>query len=212
MIIDWLKLVPALPLLLTPICLFHSKKIRLRPIERDWDTHWPQIAGLGLHWIDLGRAVLGAWLLFDALSLPPGTRGAMRYAPIAAQAAVLIVSSCVQAFLCKERDSAHAPFMFVTGLILGFYPPSVAGFSILLALTAAAGSRTPWVYFPLLAILVAGLGFLFLGQGALIRLAAGAAAVALPWLLSLMFRRTLMLSYRARRSSQESGGAKSELR
>lgn len=212
MIIDWLKLVPALLILLTPISLFHGKKIRVRPIDRDWDTHWPQITGLGLHWIDLGRAVLGAWLLLDALSLPPGTRGFMRYAPIATQGAILIFSSCVQSFVCKERDSAHAPFMFVTGLILGFYPPSVAGFSILLAITAAAGSRNPWIYFPLLAVLVPGLGFLFLGQGALIRLGAGSAAVALPWLLTLMFRQTLVLSYRARRSSSESGGVTSELR
>lgn len=212
MTIDWLKLAPALLLLLTPISLFHGKKIRVRPIERDWDTHWPQIAGLGLHWIDLGRAVLGAWLLLDALSLVPGTRGAMRYAPLAAQGAVLIVASCLQCFVCKERDSAHAPFMFVTGLILGFYPPTVAGFSILLAVTAAAGSRTPWVYFPLLAVLVAGLGFLFVGRGALISLAAGGAAVALPWLLTLMFRQTLVLSYRTRRSSSSSGAATSVLR
>jgi hypothetical protein len=212
MTIDWLKLAPALLLLLTPISLFHGKKVRVRPIERDWDTHWPQIAGLGLHWIDLGRAVLGAWLLLDALSLVPGTRGAMRYAPLAAQGAVLIVASCLQCFVCKERDSAHAPFMFVTGLILGFYPPTVAGFSILLAVTAAAGSRTPWVYFPLLAVLVAGLGFLFVGRGALIGLAAGGAAVALPWLLTLMFRQTLVLSYRTRRSSSGSGAATSVLR
>lgn len=212
MIIDWLKLVPALLLLLTPIGLFHGKKIRVRPIDRDWDTHWPQIAGLGLHWIDLGRAVLGAWLLLDALSLPPGTRGVMRYAPIAAQGAVLVFSSCLQCFVCKERDSAHAPFMFVTGLLLGFYPPTVAGFAILLALTATAGARAPWIYFPLLAVLVAVLGYLFLGQGALIRLGAGGAAVALPWLLSLMFRQTLVLSYRTRRSSSESGVATSELR
>jgi hypothetical protein len=136
----------------------------------------------------------------------------MRYAPIAAQGAVLVFSSCLQSFVCKERDSAHAPFMFVTGLILGFYPPTVAGFSILLALTAAAGARTPWVYFPLLAILVAGLGYLFVGRGALISLAAGGAAVALPWLLAMMFRQTLVLSYRTRRSSSESGVATSELR
>ncbi len=212
MIIDWLKLVPALLLLLTPISLFHGKKIRVRPIERDWDTHWPQIAGLGLHWIDLGRAMLGAWLLLDAISLPPGARGAMRYAPIAVQGALLVFSSCLQSLVCKERDSALAPFMFVTGLVLGFYSPTVAGFSILLALTAAAGSRTPWVYFPLLAVLVAGLGFLFVGKGALVGLAAGGAAVALPWLLTLMFRQTLVLSYRARRSSSESGATSSELR
>lgn len=136
----------------------------------------------------------------------------MRYAPIAAQGAILIFSSCLQSFVCKERDSALAPFMFVTGLVLGFYPPSVAGFSILLALTAAAGSRNPWVYFPLLAILVVGLGFLFVGKGALVSLAAGGAAVAVPWLLTLMFRQTLVLSYRARRSSSESGAATPELR
>jgi hypothetical protein len=203
MIIDWFKFAPALFLLLIPIGLFHGKKVRVRTISRDWDGQWPQILNLGLHWIDLGRAALGAWLLLEALSLVPGTRGALRYAPLLTQAAVLIVASCLQAFVCKERDSAHAPFAFVTGLLFGFYPPTIAGFAILLAVTTAAGSRTPVAYFPILAVALSGLGYLFEGNKLLTRLAVGACAVMLPWLLSVMFSRDLVLSYRARRPTKD---------
>lgn len=203
MIIDWLKFAPALFILLIPIGLFHGKKVRFRPIARDWDAHWAQILSLGLHWIDLTRAALGAWLLIEALTLEPGTRGAMRYAPLLLQGGVSVVAVCLQAFVCKERDSANAPFAFVTGLVFGLYPPATAAFPVLLAATVATGSRTPWAYFPILALSLLGIGFLFDGQRALIRMVLGAGAVMLPWLLSLMFSRDLVLTYRARRPHKD---------
>lgn len=204
MIIDWLKFAPALFLLLLPIGLFHGKKIRFRPISTDWHGQWPQILSLGLHWIDLGRAVLGSWLLLEALSLVPGTSGFMRYSVLFTQGVVIVAGVGLQTLLCKERESALAPFMFVTGLVLGLYPPAVACFPIVLALTVAAGSRTPSAYFPTLALTLVGLGFLFDGKKALIKLGIGFCAVLLPWLLSLMFSRELVLTYRAKRPGKNS--------
>lgn len=199
MIIDWFKFAPALFILLLPIGLFHGKKIRFSPVSRDWDGHWFLILTLGLHWIDLGRAILGGWLLVESLSLSPGTAGFMRYSVLLLQGAVLLTAVGLQTIVCKERDSAHAPFMFVTGLLFGLYPPVIAGFPILLAVTVTAGSRTPAAYFPILAVLLIGGGFLFDGKKSLIKLAIGFCAVLLPWLWSILFSRDLVLTYRARR-------------
>jgi len=204
MIIDWSKLAPALLLLLVPIGLFHGKKVRFRPVSRDWTDHWGPILTLGLHWIDLTRAAFGGWLLVEALTLDPAVRGFMRYSAPLLFGVILITTVGLQSIVCKERDSAHAPFMFVTGLLLGCYPLATAGFPILFALTAAAGLRIPALYFPILAVTLTGAGYAFDGRQGVVKLALGACAVILPWMISLMFSRDLVLTYRARRPSKDS--------
>lgn len=207
MIIVWSKLIPALLLLLVPIGLFHGRKTRFRAIQRDWDQHWPQILTLGSHWIDLSRAIVGAWALMESLSTTPGADGIMRYGAIFATGAVLILSMILQTFVCKERDSAHAPFMFVTGLVLGAFPLAPAAFAVVLASTITAGCRTPGAYFPLLAVALGGAGYFFEGAAAIVPIALGCCAVLVPWILPMMFRRDLMLTYRAARRSQADPGA-----
>ncbi len=207
MIIDWSKFAPALFFLLLPIGLFHGKKIRFRPISGDWNGHWSSTLSLGLHWIDLGRAALGGWLLIEALQLSPGVGGFMRYSILGTEGAVMIVAVGLQTFVCKEVDSANAPFAFVTGLVLGVYPPIIAGFPIILAIALAAGSRVPVVYFPSLGLLLAGIGALFEGKKALIFLALGCCAVVLPWLFTIMFPRDLVFTYRARQRSLDAENA-----
>jgi len=199
MIIDWLKFAPALFLLLPPSRVFHGKKIRFRPISHDWTDHWSQILNLRLHWIDLGRAALGGWLLVESLALSPGAAGFMRYSVPVTLGAVMIVAVTLQTLVCKQPDSANAPFMFVTGLLIGVYPPTIVAFAIAVALTAATGSRVPAAYFPVLALTLVGSGFLFEGKKTLIKLALGFCAVIVPWLFSIMFSRDLVLTYRAKR-------------
>ena len=201
MIIDWLTFAPALCLLLVPIGLFHGKKIRFCDISRDWEGHRSAILALSLHWIDLTRAALGGWLLIHALTHAHGVAGFMRYSILGIEGAVMVLAVGLQTFVCKEEDSAHAPFAFVTGLVLGVYPPIVAGFSIALAIALAAGSRVPVAYFPALGVLLAGIGFGFEGKKALILLGLGTCALILPWLFTIMFPRDLVFSYRARRRS-----------
>lgn len=202
MIIDWSKFAPALFLLLLPIGLFHGKKVRFRPIARDWNEHWSQILTLGLHWIDLGRAALGGWLLFEALSLPPGSKGMLVYYLPLTQGLVSIVAVGLQTLVCKEEESGNAPFMFVSGLLLGLYPPAVAAFPILIALTAACGTRTPLAYFPLLALSTVAVGFAF-DRKSTTRLILSFCAILLPWLYSLMFSRDLVITYRAKRTAKD---------
>ena len=206
MTIDWRTFAPALLLLLPPIGLFHGKKVRFRPIARDWTDHWPLILNLGLHWIDLCRAALGGWFLVAALSVSPHAAGFARYSVLLTQGAVIITAVGLQTFCCKERDCANAPFLFVSGLLIGLYPPEIAGFPLLLAGAIAAGARLPSAFFPLLAVSLLGVGYLFNGQGAAITLASGFCAVLLPWLASLMFSRDLTVTYRARRLTKDSEG------
>ena len=207
MIIDWLKFAPALFLLLLPIGLFHGKKIRFRSISRDWDGHWSSVLSLGLHWIDLGRAALGGWLLIEALKLSPGGAGFLRYSVLGTEGAVMIIAVGLQTFVCKEEDAAHAPFAFVTGLLLGVYPPIIAGFPIILAIAIAAGLRIPVAYFPCLALFLVAIGFGFDGKKSLLILALGFSAVVLPWLFTIMFPRDLVFTYRARQRSLDAENA-----
>lgn len=206
MLIDWIKFAPALCLLLLPTGAFHGKKIRFRPLTRDWVGHWSQILTLSLHWIDLARAALGGWLLVDSLTLAPGAAGIRHYSVPLALGAVMLVAVALQTFVCKAKDSAHAPFMFVTGLLLGVYPVVLVVFPLVLALTLTLGFRFPAGYFPLLALLFAGSGFLFKGKTIMLELALGCVAAVFPWLLSTMFRRELVVTYRAKRP-QSNGDA-----
>ncbi|MCX6953462.1 MAG: hypothetical protein NTV51_15035 [Verrucomicrobia bacterium] len=199
MIIDWLELAPALLFLLVPIGLVRGPKIRHRPIVRDWGGHWAAILSLGLHWIDLGRAILGAWWLADAIPLDPAAVGFVRYSVPAVRGAVLLVAVVLQVVVCFERQAFYAPFMFVSGMLLGFYPPLIAGFAVLLALTIAAGLRLPTTYFPLLCVSLVVIGYFFEERPALVSLAVGGGVTLLPWLLPVMFRRAPVLAYRARR-------------
>lgn len=200
--IDWTYLLPALALLLTPISLFHGGKVRIRSTSRDWDTHWRQILTLYLHPLDLARAALGGWLLLNAIALLPGAHGPTRYAVMLTQGTSMIVGTLLQTVTCKEEDSAHAPFVFIAGLLLGFYPPAIAGLALLLALTLAGGARTPVAFFPVLAVALAGLGFGLGGKKILLQLVGGVGAALVPWLWSMLFHRDLLISYRAKRPGE----------
>ena len=127
MLIDWVKLIPVLLLLLTPIGLFHGKHVHYREIVRDWEGFWGRTIGLGLHTIDFFRAALGAWLLVEAINRAPDAQGIMNYGAITARAGILALATVLQAVVCKDSEAAHAPFAFIAGLTVGFLPPLVAG-------------------------------------------------------------------------------------
>jgi hypothetical protein len=198
MLVDWPKLIFALVLILTPIGLFHGKRVKYRALMRDWDGYWLRTLGLELHAIDLVRAALGAWLLFEAVKRAPDALGTMRYAAIITRAAILAISTVIQAVVCKESEAAHAPFAFVAGLVLGFLPPLVAGFALVLATALTIGAGFPSAFFPVLSVSVAATGFLFTGKKIPYELVTVAVAVAFPWLITLLFPRHFVCSYRAR--------------
>lgn len=202
MIIDWPRLLIALALLLVPIAVFHGERVRYRALMRDWDGYWARTFGLGLHTIDLFRALLGAWLLAEAIRRSPEAKEVMKYAAVATQGAILGLAALIQAVVCKEPETAHAPFAFVIGLILGFAPPTVAGFALVLAIALALGSNSPAGFFPVVAIGVMGAGALFEGKKLLLQCGVLGAAVLLPWLYTLLFPRHFVSSYRAKRKTE----------
>ena len=203
MAIDWFKFVAALLLLLTPSALFHGPKVRFRPISGEWEKYWAQIFTLGAHAIDLARAATGAWLLAAALQTLPGTRSLLRQGVVITEAVVLVFAVTLQTLVCRgDRGEANAPFAFLIGLVLGFVPPVIAGFGLVLAIVAAAGSRVPAAFFPLLAVTVPGMGYLFSGKKFILNLAVVTCCALTPWLLSLLFSRDLVIAYRARRADE----------
>jgi len=202
MLIDWPKFIVALILLLSPTSLLHGKKVRFRPISGEWERHWMQIFTLGSHTIDLARAAAGAWFLAASLQTAPGARGLLRYGVIVTEASVFAVAVALQTLICKEKGEANAPFAFLIGLTAGFIPPVIAGFALAVAIVAAAGSGVPAAFFPVLGLAISGMGFLFTGKKYLFDLATVSCCALLPWLLSLLFSRELMMAYRERRADE----------
>lgn len=182
--------------------LFHGPKVRYRGISHDWRTLWPNAFDLGLHTIDFGRAVLGAWLLVESLARAPAT-GLMRHSILITHAAILIAAVILQITFRAKPDTVHAPFTFVAGLVLGFYPPAIAAYALLLALVATLGTKALSVFFPVLGLALAAVGTVFVKKFTL-TLAVGVLVVTLPWLWSLLFGCEMMASYRARRASDDS--------
>ncbi|HVS53448.1 MAG TPA: hypothetical protein VHD62_13915 [Opitutaceae bacterium] len=199
--IEWLKFLPSLVLLLTPVRIFHGDSVHVRAISRGWDRHWAQVLTLTLHGLDLTRAALGSWLLIDSLSVP-GAHGVAAQVPFLAQGAIRLAAVLLQTVPCKERDCVNAPFAFVIGLLLGGHSPLAAVFAIVLTVTLASGARTPAAFFPLLALSFPAASFLFGKVPLLQKSAFGAGAALLPWLWALLFSRELVVSYRARPSVQ----------
>lgn len=200
MIIDWPKFLPALFLLLLPIGLFHGKKTQVRPITRDWHGEWGQILKHVFHWADLARAVGGAWLLNHSLSGTPDALGIWRYLVPFTVWAVLISAVALQTFVCKEPDSSLAPFTFVIGLAFGYFPPLIVILPVLAAVTVAAGASTAGAFFPVLAVammigvFVSGIGLTFQGKSLIVPAAIGFCFSILPWLLSIMFSRDMVIA------------------
>lgn len=201
MTIVWLKLAPALLLLFVPMGLLRGPKTRHRPVMRDWAGHWVAILTHGMHWIDLGRAVLGGWLLAEALPLPAAseTLGFARHAVPLLRGVIAVAAVATQTAVCREAQCFYAPFMFVSGLLLGLYPAAAAALGVFAGLTIAAGLRAPTAYFPVLGASFFAIGYLLEGRTAAVSLALGASAAFTAWLLPVMFRRSPVLTYRAKR-------------
>jgi len=199
MIIDWIKFIPALVLLLVPAGLFYGEKDRYRDISRDWGDYWPRIFAHGMHTIDLLRAALGTWLLLDSLEGVSNPHGLQKYAVLLAQGSIRIFAVWLQTVVCRHPDSANAPFAFVIGLLLTGMSPLGSIFALALALPIAMGSRTPAAFFPVFGLVHLGIGVWFGGKGAIFSLSFGSFAAMLPLLWALMFRRELVITYRAKR-------------
>jgi hypothetical protein len=200
--IDWLKFLPAVVLLWTPVAVLEGPRVHFREIDRDWDRHWTQIMSLWIHYFDFARAALGTWLLLASLQAIPSASGLAKYAPLLIQGSIRVFAVFLQTVWCRERDSINAPFAFVAGLLITGVSPLVATIALALAIPLAAGARSPVSFFPLLAVAFFGAGFVFGGKGLILKIAAGACAPVIPWLWAMLFNRSLVIPYRSNNSER----------
>lgn len=198
LLIDWTFLAPALLLLLTPSVLLQSKRLRARSLARDFSGQWGQVLWLPHQAIDLLRAGVGAWLLARSVERAPEVTGAMKHAPILLQLAVLALGTTLQTLVCRERDAFLAPFAYVFGLAAGFLPPLVAAFALVIAVAIAMGSHVPALFFVALSASATAFGLLLGGKKAILSIAPLCATAFLPWILTLLFSRELVVMYRSR--------------
>ncbi|MBM3844182.1 MAG: hypothetical protein FJ397_13140 [Verrucomicrobia bacterium] len=197
MSVNWLILLPAVVLLWTPIALLQGKKARHRVVDIGWHGYWPRTLFFGLHWLDLVRAGVGSGLLYAATAVDLISAGFNAHPPLLLRAGVLLVGALLQ---CRSREpkTIHAPFAYLAGLALGGLYPTVAVFSLALTLVLAIGPGLPSAFFPLLALIGAGLGFLLESRTGLFDAATLAPAVVAPWLLTLLLGKPFSSTYRAR--------------
>jgi len=212
MLIDWSRFLPALILLLIPIALFHGPRVRYRELPQDWRSYWGPTFRLGLHSIDLVRAMLGAWYLSVALAPAIGATGFAKHAPLAAHAVLLGFATLLQAVVCKESKALHAPFTFVAGLTLGFVAPVVGGFSLLIAGIVAFGTRSATAFFPILSLALVGTGFFFGNLKPPLAAGCVAGAATAPWIFALLFSRTWFVTHAQKRSTRDTHAAPDVLR
>jgi hypothetical protein len=124
------------------------------------------------------------------------------------QGGVMALGALLQTVPCREPDSGYAPFAYVTGLAVGFAPPLVLAFGLIMALVATIGTRIPALYFTVLPAATLAAGFLFTGRKLLPDLGLLGLVIALPWLVSLLFSRELVLAWRRNRSRTAAAGAR----
>jgi len=199
MLIDWPRFLAALALLLAPVVLFHHRRVRLRHLDREWTGYFSRALNLGTHYIDAGRAALGALLLLESLTVSPGAAGNAQWVLLGTQAAVLTLGSMIQTLVCREAGAAHAPFAYVSGLALGFFPIIPACIALIFSVAVVMGVRHAVSFFPVLAVALAATCHLLSGGLTIVRIAVGSFVVVLPWLLTLLFPRPMMASHMARR-------------
>jgi len=201
MSIDWLKLLGALALLLTPSAVFHGRGVHHRDLTRDWNGYWGRTLKLWTHGFDLIRAFAGGWLLMQAISSAPGAQGFVKYLPLALRGLIVCGATLLQTVVCKERDAMNAPIAFAIGLSLILLPIHASGPGLIVAFLFAYGTHLRAAFFPVLAISSAGFAALFLGMKLPLDLAGVGAALILPGLLPVLFSQHLVCPYLARKPS-----------
>lgn len=198
MTIHWQFALPGLVLLFCPLPLFNGKKTKYRELSREWHSVLPQIFSLGWHWADFVRAWAGTWLLKLALEILPDTMGA---SPMIALGTVLFVALTLTTLICREEGAVNAPFTFLAGMVLGVFPPLVAVFALVSAALTGIGSSFLSSFFVLLPVAIGVLGYYFVPN--LVLVGVGATLSFLPLLLSMMFRRDMVIAHVARKSSPD---------
>lgn len=201
MSIDWIKLLGALALLLTPAAVFHGRRVHHRDLTRDWDGYWGRTLKLWTHSFDLLRAFAGAGLLLESTARAPGAEGLMKYAPFALRGIILCAATILQTMVSKERDAMNAPISFAIGLTVSLLPPHAALPGLIVAFLFAYGTHLRAAFFPVLALASAGFGALFLRGKISLDVAGLGAALILPGLLPVLFSSHLVCPYVARKSS-----------
>jgi hypothetical protein len=198
MTVNWPLFLPAVVLLWTPVALLQGKKARHRVIDLGWHGYWPRTLFFGLHWFDLIRAGVGAGLLSAATAVDLISAGINAHPPLLLRAGVLLVGALLQCRSHRDPKIIHAPFAYLAGLALGGLYPTVAVFSLALTLVLAIGPGLPAAFFPLLALIGAGLGFLLKSMTGLFDAVTLAPAFVAPWILTLLLGKPFSSTYRSR--------------
>ncbi len=194
--IDWTRFAIGAGVLLFPLPLLFGRGVAYRELDRAWSRYTSQALTLPWHYIDAIRAAIGARLLLTSLIFSPMTQaGRLSKEVIVVFAAVFALSVIVQTVVCKAPHSFNAACVFVFAVTAAFYPPMLAGLTLISAVTVSLAMRSLPAFFFVVPICLVGLGLLLLPKWTL--LAVWPPAAILPALLPVLFQRDLVLAHRA---------------
>ena len=194
--VEWSRFAIAAALLLIPLPLFFGKGTQLRELDRSWHRYVPKVFSLPWHWIDLLRTGAGMWLLLDAIGYSRSPNAALLpKGVLVILGATLFVALVLQTVACKQPGGFYAPCVFVFAVTATLYPPLLAGFALVAAITAAIAIRSVPVFFLALPFCIVGLGALLLPKWLL--LAVWAPLTIWPALLPILFQRDFLFAHRA---------------
>jgi len=201
--LDWVRFLPVALLLIFPLPLFFGRKTQYRALDESWAKRTGKAISYPWHWLDLVRAFVCTRLLLQLLEIHPPEHLAPKPAFLVF-GALLVVAVTTQTVGCKSPNAFHAPFGFVTGVLLSVLPPIGSGLTLLSALTVALAFRAAPAFFGAAAILAGLFGTFFFPVWLL--LAPLVVLSGIPLILPILFQRDFVLAHRPLRETHHDHG------
>lgn len=208
MSIHWLSFFSGLLLLLYPLDELLPKRAGLRIYEqltrhknRKLTKAWWWMPVL---WFSPLRAWLGVYVFKHSVSMLPGMPHLYAHVPLLMVMAVLLIAVVVQMHTRRQEDKFIAPMGYLSGILFGLLPLSIALLAVVLATASTIAFRTWNVFFLFGAVSAAAFGYLLLKGNLWV---VGATLLMLePLLVSLLLGRTLAMPVRSSSSQMKSSG------
>jgi hypothetical protein len=211
---SWPLLVAGVVLTLVPVPAFFPGRVKYRPVEyleielrnSSWWNVWRKLLRTPIHWEELARGFAGMWCLvlaLDGLRARDMIRGfTSPWMVMGAAFAVAALGVLLTFVTLRRKEGAVAPIAYVGAAVFAALPLPVGTLALILALSTMMAFKSMSAFFWMLAIGLAGFGWLF---GYALVGAAGAGFAATPWLLAAYQQRDFVIPLWQSRGRREAG-------
>ncbi|MBM3852507.1 MAG: hypothetical protein FJ399_05065 [Verrucomicrobia bacterium] len=212
----WLLLVVGVALTLVPVPALFPGRVKYRPVEyleielrnSSWWKVWSRLLRTPIHWEELARGCLSMWCLLLALEAVRTQGRIQGFTTPWMVAGVAFLVAAVGLLLLfassRRKEGAVAPVAYVAAAVFAALPLPAGTLALILALSTMLAFKSVSAFFWMLAIGLAGFGWLF---GCGIAGTAGAGFAATPWLLAAFQQRDFVIPLRHSQGRRAAGSA-----